>query len=63
LFSLWKLRKLRLFFQKSNGNTESPVGAKFDNFAKKAVIFEYNERKGMADIFLDIVEENAAILL
>ncbi|GAE86926.1 hypothetical protein [Acetivibrio straminisolvens] len=37
------------------------LGPKFDNFAKKAVIFEYNERKGMADIFLDIVEENAAL--
>lgn len=37
------------------------LGPKFDSFAKKAVIFEYNERKGMADIFLDIVEENAAL--
>ncbi|MCL2665747.1 MAG: hypothetical protein FWE82_09045, partial [Defluviitaleaceae bacterium] len=26
------------------------LGPRFDNFAKKAVIFEYNERKGMADI-------------
>ncbi|MCL6605679.1 MAG: hypothetical protein K6T94_22685 [Paenibacillus sp.] len=37
------------------------LGPKFDNFAKKAVIFEYNERKGMADIFLDIVDENAVL--
>lgn len=37
------------------------LGAKFDGFAKKAVIFEYNERKGMADVFLDIVDENAAL--
>lgn len=37
------------------------LGPKFDNFAKKAIIFEYNERKGMADIFLDIVDENAVL--
>ncbi|RCX18255.1 hypothetical protein DFR58_10513 [Anaerobacterium chartisolvens] len=37
------------------------LGPKFDNFTKKAVIFEYNERKGMADIFLDIVDENAVL--
>lgn len=37
------------------------LGSKFDNFAKKAIVFEYNERKGMADIFLDIVDENAAL--
>lgn len=37
------------------------LGPKFDNFTKKAIIFEYNERKGMADIFLDIVEENAVL--
>lgn len=37
------------------------LGPKFDGFAKKAISFEYNERKGMADIFLDIVDENAAL--
>ncbi len=37
------------------------LGSKFDNFTKKAVIFEYNERKGMADVFLDIVDENAVL--
>lgn len=37
------------------------LGSRFDNFAEKAIIFEYNERKGMADIFLDIVDENAVI--
>lgn len=37
------------------------LGPKFDNFTKKAVTFEYNERKGMADIFLDIVDENAVL--
>lgn len=37
------------------------LGPKFDNFTKKAIIFEYNERKGMADIFLDIVDENAVL--
>ncbi|NMB34516.1 MAG: hypothetical protein GX992_09890 [Clostridium sp.] len=37
------------------------LGPKFDSFAEKAVVFEYNERKGMADIFLDIVDENAAL--
>lgn len=37
------------------------LGPKFDHFAKRAVIFEYNERKGMADIFLDIVDENAVL--
>ena len=37
------------------------LGPKFDNFAKKAIIFEYNERKGMADIFLDVVDDNAIL--
>lgn len=37
------------------------LGPKFSNFAKKAVVFEYNERKGMSDIFLDIVDENAVL--
>jgi len=37
------------------------LGPKFDSFAEKALVFEYNERKGMADIFLDIVDENAAV--
>jgi hypothetical protein len=37
------------------------LGMKFDSFAEKAIVFEYNERKGMADIFLDIVDENAAL--
>ena len=35
------------------------LGSRFDNFAEKAIVFEYNERKGMADIFLDIVDENS----
>lgn len=37
------------------------LGPKFDNFTKKAIVFEYNERAGMADIFLDIVDENAVL--
>ena len=37
------------------------LGRKFDNFTKKAITFEYNERIGMADIFLDIVDENAVL--
>ncbi len=37
------------------------LGSKFDNFTKKSIIFEYNERKGMADVFLDIVDENAVL--
>ena len=37
------------------------LGPKFNNFTKKAIIFEYNERKGMADVFLDIVDENAIL--
>ncbi|MCJ8011827.1 hypothetical protein MUG84_08735 [Paenibacillus sp. KQZ6P-2] len=37
------------------------LGPKFDSFTKKAIVFEYNERKGMADIFLDIVDENAVL--
>ncbi len=37
------------------------LGPKFDNFTKKAIVFEYNERKGMADVFLDIVDENAVL--
>lgn len=34
------------------------LGPSFNEFARKAVIFEANERKGMADIFLDIVNSN-----
>ena len=37
------------------------LGHKFDSFAKKAIIFEYNERKGMAGVFMDIVDENAIL--
>jgi hypothetical protein len=37
------------------------LGPKFNSFAEKAIVFEYNERRGMADIFLDIVDENAAL--
>jgi hypothetical protein len=37
------------------------LGPKFDNFAKKAKVFEYNERKGMADIFLDVVDDNGIL--
>jgi len=37
------------------------LGPKFDNFAKKAIVFEYNERKGMADIFLDVTDDNAIL--
>jgi len=37
------------------------LGPKFDNFAKKAIVFEYNERKGMADIFMDVVDDNAIL--
>ena len=37
------------------------LGNNFDNFAKKAIVFEYNERKGMADIFMDVVDENAIL--
>lgn len=37
------------------------LGPKFNNFAKKAIIFEYNERPGMADVFKDIVDENAVL--
>jgi hypothetical protein len=37
------------------------LGSRFDNFAEKAVTFEQNERKGMAEVFSDIVDENAVI--
>ena len=37
------------------------LGSKFDGFAKKAIVFEYNERKGMADIFADVIDENAIL--
>jgi len=37
------------------------LGSRFDNFAEKAITFEYNERKGMAEVFLDIVDENAVV--
>ncbi|MBH5320053.1 hypothetical protein I6N90_19815 [Paenibacillus sp. GSMTC-2017] len=66
---------LRPYFQQFIDNCESngysfkqaimllnrQLGPKFDNFTKKAIVFEYNERKGMADIFLDIVDENAVL--
>lgn len=39
----------------------SQLGPKFDNFTKKAIIFETNERKGMAEVFMDIVDENAVL--
>ncbi len=48
-------------FNKAMQILNRQLGPKFDNFAKKAVVFESNERKGMADIFLDIVDENAAL--
>jgi len=37
------------------------LGHKFDDFAKKAIVFEYNERKGMSDIFMDVVDDNAIL--
>jgi len=48
-------------FRRAMDVLNKQLGPKFDGFAKKAVIFEYNERKGMADVFLDIVDENAAL--
>jgi len=48
-------------FRQAMAQLNRQLGSRFDNFAEKAVIFEYNERKGMADIFLDIVDENAVI--
>ncbi|MCX7842374.1 MAG: hypothetical protein N2489_04795, partial [Clostridia bacterium] len=48
-------------FKRAMETLNRQLGPKFDNFAEKAIVFEYNERKGMADIFLDIVDENAAI--
>jgi hypothetical protein len=67
--------KLRPYFQQFIDNCEMngysfkqailllnrQLGPKFDNFTKKAIVFEYNERKGMADIFLDIIDENAVL--
>ncbi len=66
---------IRIYFQQFIDNCENngysfrqainilnrQLGPKFDNFTKKAIVFEYNERKGMADIFLDIVDENAVL--
>ena len=66
-------KSIRLYFQEFVDNCETrgysfrqammhlnrQLGSRFDNFAEKAIVFEYNERKGMADIFLDIVDENA----
>jgi len=48
-------------FKKAMEVLNRQLGPKFDSFAEKAIVFEYNERKGMADIFLDIVDENAAL--
>jgi hypothetical protein len=66
---------IRPFFQQFVDNCESngysfkqaiallnrQLGPKFDSFTKKAIVFEYNERKGMADVFLDIIDENAVL--
>ena len=48
-------------FRQAMEQLNRQLGSRFSNFAEKAIIFEYNERKGMADIFLDIVDENAVI--
>jgi Flp pilus assembly protein TadB len=48
-------------FKKAMEILNRQLGKKFDSFAEKAIVFEQNERKGMADIFLDIVDENAAL--
>ena len=37
------------------------IGTPNSTVCGKGSGFEYNERKGMADIFLDIVDENAAL--
>ena len=46
-------------FRQAMRQLNRQLGSRFDNFAEKAIVFEYNERKGMADIFLDIVDENS----
>jgi len=46
-------------FRQAMQQLNRQLGSRFNNFAEKAIIFEYNERKGMADIFLDIVDENS----
>ena len=48
-------------FRQAMQQLNRQLGSRFNNFAEKAIIFEYNERKGMADIFLDLVDENAVI--
>ena len=48
-------------FRQAMEQLNRQLGSKFDNFARKAMIFEYNERKGMADIFMDVVDENAIL--
>ena len=48
-------------FRQAMQQLNRQLGSRFDNFAEKAIVFEYNERKGMADVFLDIVDENAII--
>ena len=48
-------------FKQAMETLNRQLGHKFDGFAKKAIIFEYNERKGMADIFMDVVDENAIL--
>ena len=48
-------------FRQAMWQLNRQLGPRFDNFAAKAIIFEYNERKGMADVFLDIVDENAIL--
>ncbi|MDR2711604.1 MAG: hypothetical protein LBB91_00635 [Clostridiales bacterium] len=48
-------------FRQAMWQLNRQLGSRFDNFAEKAITFEYNERKGMADVFLDIVDENAVL--
>ena len=48
-------------FRQAMTQLNRQLGSRFDNFAEKAIIFEYNERKGMSDVFLDIVDENAVV--
>lgn len=48
-----------IYFDQAIDNLNRALGPRFDDFAKKAKIFEFNERTGMAEMFMDIVETNS----
>jgi len=48
-------------FKQAMERLNRQLGSRFNNFAEKAIVFELSERRGMADIFYDIIDQNAVI--